>query len=152
MHYQAKIIFFSMLLTRFPLLGPGFWALCWNHNFCCVSTIFDDFDLGLDSSSELETRKCSGSELESRFNSKFLKNFKHKFQYSDEIAALTNLWKEMLNFLIYFHLPRRELTQTSRMKVKCTCHYTILICLKCEGHSLMYSPTTLKLNKGHFIK
>ena len=90
MHYQAKIIFFSMLLTRFPLLGPGFWALCWNHNFCCVSTIFDDFDLSLDSSSELETRKRSGSELESRFNSRFLKNFKHKSQDSDECAALTN--------------------------------------------------------------
>ena len=57
--------FFSMLLTQFPLLGPGFWALCWNHNFCCVSTIFNDFDLSLDSSSELETQKRSGSELES---------------------------------------------------------------------------------------
>ena len=69
-----------MLLTRFPLLGPGFWALCWNHNFCCVSTIFNDFDLSLD----------SGSERESRLNSRFLKNFKHKSQDSDECAALTN--------------------------------------------------------------
>ena len=57
--------------------------LCWYY-------IFNDFDLSLDSSSELETRKRSGSELESRFNSRFLKNFKHKSQDSDECAALTN--------------------------------------------------------------